>query len=495
MRAGAAAPQRRPVTTALLDEIRRRHQQRHGAPIDYRDGGLLEKIATLFSVTAQSRQETQQNARGVLDHIAGLRATRREALLDDIAERLPGVPIAITGIHNYAVFPPFVANLLEGRDLFSRQPLARLARIRPDVYGTRPARPHSSPPAGVATRAPSLHLEPLPRRRHRWLDIGAGVKADGPPGLGLVRECLSRLLPARRFEYLATDVFVPPLAFTGARIVGTGSKHRGFDATGRLVLRGVTVCNARFPENDVESAAFSLGRFDVISMAFVLPSLGRRDERASLAPISPDIASVGRDGEATEGSPAFWLTPSLRALLVRVLGSLEMQGVLFLQLLEGAGWRGCEPRIRYRNFSFYLVLQRVGRDRYHLHEQVVPFLLGGRPFSLSTLLLHPPGDGDTFQNVGIPARFPHLDGTGLRRTERWLRSADDLVFRTQRVNRSQAAAGLRAVQALNAGEDLGAVLAAYLADVPDRDLHKGRLLARIGRLESARDPARSPAAR
>ena len=492
MRAGAAAPRRRPVAPApLLEEIRRRHQRRQGAPIDYRDGGLLEKIATLFNVTAQSRQETQQNALGVLEHIGGLQATRREALLEFIAQRLPDVPIAITGIHNYAVFPPLVANLLEGRELFSRQPFARLARIRPDVYG---ARPRGAPPAGPSTRAPALHLEPPPRRPHRWLDIGAGVKADGPPGLCLVRECLSKLLPARGFEYLATDVFVPPLAFTGTRIVGTGRKHRQFDATGRLALRGVTVCNARFPENDVGNAAFSLGRFDVISMAFVLPSLGRREERASLAPISPDIVSVGRDGEVTEGNPAFWLTPSHRALLARVLGSLELRGVLFLQLLEGAGWRGCEPRIRYRNFSFYLLLQRVGRDRYHLHEQVVPFLLGGRPFSLSALLLRPPGEGDTFRNVGIPARFPHLDGAALRRTQRWLRSADDLVFRTQRVNRSQAAAGLRAVQALNAGEDLGAVLAAYLAEVPDRDPRRERLLARIVRLEGTRATARSPAA-
>ena len=171
------------MSDSTVRRILSRYETRHGAPFPFREGALLEKTASIFSLSAQSNVMMQQRGRDVLRHIEGLPARAGDRLLDEIAEHLPKASFSLTGVHNYLFLPLAARNVIEGESIFSPTVLDSLVSLDPAVFGTflKENCPYYGNPYGVhglpvSRHVPSLVLDFPAKRSYRWLDVGSGLK-------------------------------------------------------------------------------------------------------------------------------------------------------------------------------------------------------------------------------------------------------------------------------------------------------------------------------
>jgi len=468
---------------STVQGILSRYELRYGSPFPFREGALLEKTASIFSMSAQSNEMMQERGREVLRHIESLPSREQDLLLDEIAEHLPRASFSLTGVHNYLFFPLVARNVIEGENIFSPTALPALVSLNPVAFGSFLkencpfyGNPYDVQDFPVSRHVPSLVLDFPARGSYRWLDVGSGLKAEGPPGLLLVKEGLDALLDGVDFDYVGTDIFLPPLHFDGGRVRSNKVAYDAFFSHGRIDLHGISACNATFPENDVRSDEFNHGRFDFISMAFVLPSMIAKGEAPSLCHLVEGLEWFDPAGGVFDKEPKFLITATQKDVLGRLLASLEIQGLFFLQLMESPGWKQVSPSYHYRNISSHLIIQRTEESRYRLYSQVLPILFDGVPGSLARFVSSPDRGEGHFPNIGLADWCPGPEGGPNGPVSGLLAAADDLAFRYQTVHHSQWLGIHHAVTVINGRGRVDEVLRTYLASVPDDEPVKGLLL-------------------
>ncbi|MFH1790508.1 MAG: hypothetical protein ABH885_00785 [Candidatus Omnitrophota bacterium] len=458
---------------------------------------VLEGVAGMFGV--DDNRVRYAKAYGILKAVAHADPGTRADGLERIVAGLRNFTHAGSGAHRFAPLSLALVGAFKGRDVFDRDTAAELAGLGGDfsyLVGKYPmfANPRGIEAGNVPDHAPCLRLaRPGAKERYRWLDVGSAPRNAGAPTLNLIRRAFDECLSASgRLEMCGTDVYFPMYRLSDSGEVVETKAFR-FDPNGRCLtdINGVDYYNATVPRNDVTSEDFDMGKFDFISMCFVLHHLlpeGEKIRKTTLA----DLHLVDESGRAFSGQ--YWLSPTQRRAVGNMLGSLALNGTLFLTMSQS---HVAKPlfvgKERWNSDALdqadlFIVIQRTGENTFTVYDTAIPMTPNEYAYPADRFLLGPgPDKGPTiYRNMwktrGIKGAYPHESEAFYNEVRDLLKQAELAVYRFQKRDRSMYGRVYAAKTLINKGGNLTEVFEEYLRDVPFE--FKAGILRRVRELDS-----------
>jgi hypothetical protein len=476
-KSGVADNQQEIVPEEILSEIQNRFQQQFNRTIGV--STVLEGVSKYFGHGGPSTVERHEWARAALVKIYNRPAlpmpTSREALVDDIVKHLSNVSWHATGAHRFMPMLLAVTNNVRGQDLFSPEPISELRQVDPSDYlGINfhlYANPQGVESDWIPKRRPSLHVPaPAGSRPLRWLDIGSSPDADGAQTLNRVKDVFRNVI-GRDIEIVGTDMSFPQATFENDAVTPSPFSSPEFKRDAKIIVNGVEYRNAALPQNDFARPEFDMGRFDYISLCMMLHHLSPPDASAELRPL--DTTAEWFDEAGQKQNPAYRLSDNQRLAVMRLLRSLNVGGLCFLNITEGG-------REQPPNSDLFLIFRRDAENRFQIYSQAIPFRPSGETFRSAAFLMNPRSG---FAKKGVRLSWPGKSEAVYEDVSRWLDRADMLTFRYQYREHSAWPRVYEAAQVVDEGKSLLDVFSAYLADVPESEPLKQKLLDRMAQMD------------
>ncbi|OVE78264.1 hypothetical protein BVX98_00925 [bacterium F11] len=517
---------RQPVKLGALDIKRRkknllrlRLEFENRASRKITEMGALEGISAIFGLSEPNDAKRHEMSLDILDIIFSsfddALPDPREVMIGQIVEELKKTSFHSTGTHRYAPLALALMNQYQNRNLLDQEaiyesieseatglrkkglklirliiqdedgkwswnwglrcytwlaqgltmtPFLRSSLLYSNPYGVRrDYLPHYKPNLTMGNLS---HPDSI-----RWLDVGVGPKEDGV-SFRIIKQTLEHSHPelAAKLQLEGTDNVFPIYSYDP--ITGEIQRSRYATTSGEndrdsvFSVDGVELFDASKRDHDVTGSRFDHGKFSHISLVMSLHHFGPLDHRAE-RPLGGNVQWVNQGGQTI--NPVYKLTNQQHETIWRLMGHLQEGGILYLNMTEGhypRGWGMISGN--NADSDMFLVIRREGENQYRLFDQGIPFPPGLSPFR-STEYLMDGSSGKIYENPGIKALYPYVPRQFYRRVDEWLKVADMLVFRTQRLDKSVWLGVEKAARAVNERKSLVDIFAAYLEDVPQEE--------------------------
>jgi len=401
-----------------------------------------------------------------------------------------------SGAHRFMPLALAVINMFRGKDIFEGSTIEELQAADPDfkyllqVYPLY-ANPFGVPEKDIPVYRPSLILPaPDPSRTFRWLDIGSAPKTGGAPTLKILKRAFEIGLRGVDFEIYGTDVTMPIFEITPEGEI----KHSQYydKQTGWIKSQtdaeGIIYYNAALPSYNVMGEAFFPERsFDFISVCMTLHHLKKPNEELERLPFS-SLNVVDPEGKSMGERIELPCSPSQQKVVDRLLGKLEVGGILFIDL------HCFKPDIKYESenqfqnlYDLFFMVRKAAPGVYVMYDRhPIPFRPNLDEFSpqrehkfmegLST------GRGVFYYHKGIKEIYPGRSEGFYKKIESLFDRADILGFRYQSFKKGIWGSIYKTVKAIRAKASLLEIFSIYLENVPPENPLKQSILADVQKL-------------
>jgi len=447
---------------------------------------VYEAAAGLFGFDAGDDEERYEEGKRLLQLLFD------RGLADQAIKELNFFTFTASGAHRFHPLALAITNALDGKDIFSPEKIPNMIQFDETMrYLEDKYHMYADPDL---SDLPKVKLV-IPRKEegYRWLDIGSAPKVQGAPTLNFIKNFFEgyQKIP---LEVVGTDVFFPRFQENADGTISENEDYN-FNKEEPVEFNGVQYKNAALnPEANIMDSSFNLGQFDFISIVKALHHLKHKDELFTYGPLTNLNLQYQKDGKRFGSFPKqYYLTPTQRRVINRLLQSLKVGGTLFLNPTyafnlpenipnkEAVYQEGFADR---SNADLFLIIQRTAENEFVIYDEAIPYRPNLSPFYAGYVVID--AFPDIFNIPALSSLYPELetDTDLMAQVVDFVKRADAIVYRHQSLDKDAWGSIFQAGQAKKEGKRLPEIMRVYMANVPDGNPKKIALLKGVDEFEA-----------